>query len=255
MGKFQIDEAFRQEWALRVEHARSRPTMHVGNVHTAHHLPISSALGLMWRAKAFRNPGVSHVILSPTQFLIRCEAGPLIRPIQSLYTFGGGHTLGEPWRAEGQPYFERLNREDKAKGLTWSRHRCRRGWRYCFSGPTGPRLAEPSSLWPMAKRLTWGVKTNEGLWCETYEDQRPVAKPFLIPQTSKYGVFVMGDLDPALCTGLPYTQWEVTKLEEASGRKAVRGGLEGRGEIRAELRGEDFLQPEDFRLPGLAAWV
>ncbi|MCW3059657.1 MAG: hypothetical protein JWQ02_1478 [Capsulimonas sp.] len=259
MGKFQTDEEFRQDWARRVAQAQSRPMMYVGNPDHAHRLALSSVLRLVWLAKIFRNPSVTRIILSPNQFLIRCETGPLIRPVQSLFTWGGGYTLSEPWEEERQTYFERINREDEARGLPDWRYRSNHGWRYCFSGATGPRLFEPSNILWMSKHFAWGLKTDAGLWCETYEAQWPVSKPFLVPGESKYGIFAMGNLDPERCSGLPYDAEDVAQLTSASRIRVDRkyGPMRyyDMGEIRVELCEEDFLQPEDFRLPGLAAWV
>lgn len=89
--------------------------------------------------------------------------GPLIRPIQKMHSFGGDETLGEPWGTEEQADFERIVREDKAKGIEFLQQRHRRGWRYCFSGPTGPQLNAVGFLGPFARLLCWGLRTDKGL--------------------------------------------------------------------------------------------
>ncbi|MEO7717393.1 MAG: hypothetical protein ABIY70_14430 [Capsulimonas sp.] len=173
MGKFQTDEAFRQEWALRVEQARIAPNHSVWRADTVHREAIGHILRLVWKAKILRRLGVTDITLSPNQLLIRVEAGPLLRPIQSLFTWGGGHTLTETWDDERQAYFDQIDGEDKARGLPDTKYRSGRGWRFCFSGAVGPRLRPIVDTQWVSRRFTWGIKTDAGLWCETFEDRWP----------------------------------------------------------------------------------
>ena len=107
-------------------------------------------------------------------------------------------------------------------GLSFSQHRWRRGWRYCFSGSTGPRLAEPSYASPLARRLIWGLRTDHGLWCQGYDDGWPVNAPFLIDEPSSVGLFVFAHLDPRWFTGLPYDAEDVEQLWAAARRPVGR---------------------------------
>ncbi|MEO7717392.1 MAG: hypothetical protein ABIY70_14425 [Capsulimonas sp.] len=62
-----------------------------------------------------------------------------------------------------------------------------------------------------------------------------------------------------MCTGLPYDDADAAQLAMASGMRVDQNGWPMRyynlGEIAVELRERDFLQVEDFRLPGVAAWL
>jgi hypothetical protein len=140
-----------------------------------------------------------------------------------MFSFPGQQVMGDTWGQESKAYFSRLSAEDEARGLPWGRHRSRRGWRYCFSGPIGPRLDAVRWNAPLARRLIWGLRTDQGLWCQAYESGWPAGAPFLVDDLSPVGLFVLADLDPVSFTGLPYDAEDVEQLRAASFRKAEGG--------------------------------
>lgn len=250
------------KWAETLHHAQTRSQMFIGDPETAHRQVFSSLFRFVWQAKVFRQPGRVRIDLSPHQCVFRADVGPLIRPVQEMYSFPGGRVLGETWAEENRAYFERLNAEDEARGLTWSQQRSRRGWRYCFSGPIGPRLYHLTFTALLAHRFVWGLRINEGLWCQAYERGWPVGQPFLVCDPSPVGLIVIADLDPQWFTGLPYDAEDVAQLQTASHKKA---GLNQRwkpqpawstGEIMVNRHEQDTLVSEWSLSPeGVRAWL
>ncbi len=207
-------------WDEVRQHAERRPSMYIGEPATAHQWSIQSCLRLVWQAKVFRRPQSVTIDLSPTQYIVRAECGPLIRPIQQHFSFGSNETLGKSWPKEMQAYNVWGDAKNERKGNSVSGRRYY-DWRYCFSGPTGPRLNQPAYPSILARQLAWGLRTNSGLWCETYKDGKPVARPFCLEGPSSVGLMVAADLDPQWFTGLPFTEADVVYFTELSGRRFV----------------------------------
>lgn len=142
-------------WQEIRAHAQTRPAMYIGSQETGHKSTIRDALRLVWQARVFRQPQTVTVDLSPTQYVVRAECGPLIRSVQQIFTFGDGKTLSGPWQEQGKAYFSRVVQENEQRSLGFSQRQDRRGWRYCFSGPTGPRLASPTYPFILARSGAW----------------------------------------------------------------------------------------------------
>ena len=189
------NEVTKMNWHEAREHAKTRPTMYLGSQETGHKLAVQTLMRLVWQAKVFRQPQAVIIDLSPTQYIVRAECGPLIRPVQQIFSFGTGDTLGEHWQEEMKQHWQ----QQKTDIL-------RHDWRYCFSGPTGPRLAEPSYQFILAHFGAWGLRTNDGLWCESYREGIPAGRPFLLTEPSPIGLLSCAALDPEYFTGLPFTE-------------------------------------------------
>jgi len=232
-------------WQEIRAHAQTRPAMYIGSQEAGHKIAISDVLRLVWQAKAFRRPQSVTIDLSPSQYLIRAECGPLIRPIQQIFSFGTGNTLAHTWGGEAQAYFARIMREDAERGF--SQLRTRRGWRYCFSGPTGPRLASPTYPFILAHEALWGLRTDKGLWCEGYQEGVPVGRPFLLSKSSPIGLLSAATLDPQWFTGLPFTEEDANFFASLSHSRVVSHRMHGphpnytRGEIITRWHPKDDL--------------
>ena len=204
------DEAPRHTREEEREHAKSRPAMYIGTQKTAHKSAFYDVLRLVWQAKVFRRPQAVTIDLSPTQYVARAECGPLIRPVQQAFTFGTGDTLGEFWAEE-----RRVHRQQQQSGIL------RRDWRYCFSGPTGPGLDWPCHPFILARRGVWGLRTNAGLWCESYQDGVPIGKPFLLNNPSPIGLLSAAALDPEWFTGLPFIEEDARLIAQKSYSRVI----------------------------------
>ena len=213
------NKAPRYTWAEERQHAQKRPAMYIGDQATGHRIAIIQCLRLVWQAKVFRRPKLVTVDLSPTQYILRAECGPLIRPIQQNFRFGIGETLGQPWRSDSRAYFEKLAREEKERGKDYPWKRWNSGWQYCFSGPTGPRLDAPTFPSIFANLLVWGLRRNDGMWFEGWANGIPVDKPFFIEQPSPFGLLVAAHLDAEWFTGLPFTAEDAQWFRDLSHRR------------------------------------
>ena len=236
-------------------HVHQRPSMYIGDSETAHLGAIDEVTRLMWMARVCWRPGRCRITLSPSQYLIVGEAGPLVRSIQKMLTFGGQRVLAEKWREESRAYFQpmwKMGRDGGRKlGKGWQNRR----WRYTFTGPIGPRLDCPGCHDLLARRFMWGIGTDAGMWCEAYEDGWPVGQPFLVDLPSGTGVFAAGELSAEWFPGLPFDQGDVDRLRALSQQrvKVKWSNIKSftNGEIVVEWRDEDFMTAETFAPDGL----
>lgn len=212
------DEEWRQKWAEMLQHARTRPRMYIGDEATAHSHIFYDALRLIWQAKLFRRPHQVRVDISPHQCAVRCDTGPLIRPVQRMLSFPGGRVLGDDWEDESRAAISRFHAEQETLGVSFDDKKYKRSWRYSFYGPTGPRLGWVAHGMVLAHSLTWGLRTDSGLWCQSFEDGWPAGAPFLVEGPSPVGLFVLADLDPQWWTGLPFDADDVAQLRASSHR-------------------------------------
>lgn len=196
------------DWHEEREHAEKRPSMYMGSQEYGHKMDVNTIFRLIWQAKVFRRPQSVRVDLSPTQYIVRAECGPLIRPVQQILSFGTGDTLGENWQRE-----MRLHRQQQKTDIL------RHDWRYCFSGPTGPRLAAPSYHFILARCGVWGLRTDAGLWCEAFQEGIPIGKPFLLTEPSPTRLFAAAALDPEWFTGLPFTKEDAQWMRDLSHKR------------------------------------
>jgi hypothetical protein len=80
--------------------AKIRPAMYLGPQGCEHLCAIQDALGLVWIAKIFRQAQQATVFLSPHQFVIRCETGPILRSIRKILSWQGKEILTSDWSEE-----------------------------------------------------------------------------------------------------------------------------------------------------------
>lgn len=206
---------WRENWEHRVENARSRPAMFIGNLATAHRSAVSDALALVRKAKAFRAPKTTEVYLSPTKYVIRAEAGPLLPAIEYLHTWYGKHYLAEGWHEA----LERLRQE--RFGRLFDEQPDFVGWKKYFAGASGPTLESPLHPAVLACRFASLYKTSAGFWGQIFENGRPLQDPFLLVQPSEVGLLVLAQLDPHWFQGLPFTADDVQKLSRNTGIAAL----------------------------------
>ena len=243
--------------AAVLEHARQRPAMYVGDPETAHLGAIADVSRLMWMARIFHLPGRCRVILSPTQYVVIGEAGPLVGAIEKTLTFGGGRILSEPWRAELAAYFQQIWESGRDGGRAVSDVWHNKRWRYTFTGPIGPRLDCPGQHDLLATRFLWGIRASDGLWCEGYKDGWPVGRPFVVDAEPSVAIVAAGELSSEWFPGLPFDQEDVDVLRAQSGKRVrlkwsnIRSFTNG--EFVVEWRDEDLLGAGLFTEDGVGA--
>ena len=205
------DDEWRAQRAATLSLARARVEMFIGPPATAHLHCVISPIELAWKGVLFTDPRAAIIDLSPYQYVVRIVSGPLLNEIQDVFQWGGGRTLDESWHADSTVYFDRIDREDKPLPFDERRSRSTR-WRYCLSGPLGPRLNQPTGPSVLARQLYWGVRTDAGLWCEGYDGGWPIGKPELHSAECEIGMIAAGYLTPEYFTGLPFTKDDVHNL-------------------------------------------
>lgn len=246
------------KWQFLLEHAKTRPAMWIGSQEHGHQTAITDVLRLVWQAKVFTKPKCVTVDLSPNQYVVRCETGPLIKPVQEIFSFGVGHILEEKWSDESRTYFAHINREDGERNLQFEDCRWRRGWRYCFAGPTGPRLSAATNVSVLAHRFIWGLRTNSGLWCQSFREGWPVSKSFLLPEPSPVGIFAAAYLNRDYFTGLPFNAKDVERFLCAAGTQHLNSRpkwtMPGNITLCWHER-EDLLNDKDLQPENTAQWL
>jgi hypothetical protein len=200
------NEAWHEQRATWLETARRRPAMFIGATETAHRLAVREPLRLVWEAKAFRKPTSAFVLLSPTQYVVRCYTGPLVRPIQQMFSWGDKPVLDEGW----QETHDRIVDERTYRILNDLPRL--RGWRDRFGSATGPRLSSPMfPLW-LAQRFAIGYRVDIGMWCQTFENGWPQSEPRLLTVPSPVGLLAAAQLDAQWFPGLPFNEKDVALL-------------------------------------------
>jgi hypothetical protein len=225
------------EWHTRLEMAKKYPALFTGSETGGHRNAVNGPLRLVWEAKAFRDPRKTTLHLSPTQYIVQCNTGPLLHPIQKMYKFGRKRMLWDEWHEV----------DNKLHDEMWGRlveNRPRlRGWRRSFTSCCGVRLWHPMTPVGLAHRFAIAYNTDEGFWCQSFEEGWPTGDPFLIAKTSPTGLFVAGALNPEWFTGLPFTA-EDTEIWSAQPYLSIEWHPVD------DLVGSECLRPE-----GLNQWL
>jgi len=228
-----------QDWETEVERAKDRPAMYIGEQKTAHLTAISSCLSLVRKANAFENFRSATVHLSPRQYTVLCESGPLLTAIEELFSWEDKSVLTEDWSSVSA----QLREERRTATLeTEADHRLPE-WKRYFGGASGPTLEGPIDPAPLAKRLVVAYRVSSGYWCQGFRHGRPESVPFRIQTSSPVGLFVAAELDSVWFTGLPYTESNVQKLMSLP-------------EVTAEWHPQDDLLPDNVSPEELlASWL
>lgn len=200
------EEMWREQWAKHLEAARLRPAMFISEVATAHRFAVREPLRLVWVAQAFRKPVSATVLLSPTQYVVRCYTGPLVRPIQSMFSFADKPILDEGWHEH------RKGIQDEYVHRIMNDLPRLRGWRKRFGCSTGPSLNSPMYPLVLARRFAIGYHVDQGMWCQTFDKGWPQSEPRLLTDPSSVGLLAAAELDAEWFTGLPYGEKEVAGL-------------------------------------------
>lgn len=189
-----------QEWRENIKAAKLRPAMFVGGTATAHKYALSEPLRLVWEAKAFRRPQSASILLSPHQYVLRCFTGPLVRPIQKMFSWEGKRILPEGWFEAMRPLSDAW-----VDSILQDLPRLR-GWRKSFGCSTGPRLDSPMYAFLLARRFIIGYRVDDGMWCQTFESGWPQTVPFLVKEPSPVGLLVAAELEKEWFQDLPFSE-------------------------------------------------
>ncbi len=230
-------QAWREQRAASLEMAKQHPAMFITEPTKAHRFAVREPLRLVWGAKAFRRPVSAFILLSPTQYVVRCYTGPLVRPIQQMFPWGNTPVLDDGW---GEPGNRIVNERTYRILNDLSRLR---GWRDHFGSSTGPRLNSPMAPVWLAQRFAIGYCVDTGIWCQTFEKGWPQSEPHLLTDPSSVGLLVAAKLDAEWFTGLPFGEKEVAVLAAMP-------------HVTVEWHGTDDLLPDGpLSTESVRAWI
>jgi hypothetical protein len=205
-------------WAVALSHARKRPDMYQGDMVTGHlTMGIRAPLQLAWEMHGLLDPQRAAVVVSPHQYHVRCNSGPLHPELEELIEWGQCDVL----LSEFTQSMRRLREIDRE----WARR---------FHGSTHFWAAFDSMLY-LAPRGAMAVRTRAGLWCQIYEQGWPRTPPFLVKDIGcSTGLMITAALSQEWCSGLPYTLEAVERVIPTAARPFVQ----------VEWRPEDDVLPE-----------
>ena len=207
------------------EFAEQRPQMVLGGEPShAHRMTVSQAIRLSRQSYAFKNPKSVSVTLSPRQYIVRSCSRPLKDEVAGHFTWSKSGRFFDTWDNQAIVK-ERDRRIKQGKGRG-------RSWINALGSPVGPNLTSPLTSLVLATRYFFGIKTKEGIWCQSFHENVPVSDPVLILKRSKFGFVVAAELDANWFTGLPFTEKDVETLSRTPG-------------IAVEWRNQDDLLDKD----------
>ena len=186
------------------ELARQRPEMFLGIPERAHYWPLKSALHLIWVAPLLRQTKRVTVVVSPNQYLILAESGPLLPPIQKCLTCENKYLLTEGW---DEAILQRPPTTEKNR---------KRHWSYAWTGPTGPRFQGMLAPSLFSHHFFFGVRFESQFWGQLLKDSYPTATPSPLEVEPSLGLVISAHLDSAWFTGLPFRSEEAQTLRNYS---------------------------------------
>jgi hypothetical protein len=182
-----------QSWVETRRLAEIRPAMFVGA--RALGVPIAGTLKAVWQLKALSRPSRALLRVSPHQYHLRIEAGPLAGPVQRLIAW------------------EKCDNLDWEIGLAHTRivrSMAPEAHQYVTSTMSFHDFTAPFIL---ADRSALAIRADAGLWCQTYEGGWPKTPPFLLTDAApSLGLMVAAALSPHWYPDLPYTREAVERV-------------------------------------------
>jgi|GEM_PF-4742891 hypothetical protein len=196
-----IYEKWRMEWQRQLDDCRARPGMVIGTQRNAPEALVHEVIRLTRVDDLFESVGQITLDVSPHQYVIRCDTGPLSAEIEKR--FKPNADSFEICRD-----FMDANRKIRSEYDSKPDRNLIRptSWLQAFGGYYGPRLYESAMSSPLSKRLILAYKASEGYWCQGYSDGWPDGGPFVLKESSPVGLLVAAELYPAWCPGLPFNR-------------------------------------------------
>lgn len=127
--------------------------------------------------RVFEHSRSLSIACSPTQYVIRLAAGPLLKKIEHL----------ADWNTDRMLIDILIN--------------------------TMPLRAFQIGFWPvlLAERFFVGITSEAGFRCQTYRDGWPTTEVLLLRERSSYSFIIAGQLTSKWFPGLPFTEEDVQK--------------------------------------------
>jgi hypothetical protein len=178
--------------------------------------PIAGTFNAIWKLKSFSTPSQAFLVVSPYQYHLRVEAGPLVAPLQRLIDWEHCDNLD---RAIGAAHKEIVTfRAPEADQFVTSRD----------------SFVDFVAALFLADRSVLAIRTDAGHWCQSYEHGWPKMPPFLLKDAApSVGLMVAASLSPRWFPDLPFT---LEAVEQAIPEIA-------RPHVTVEWHAEDDLVP------------
>jgi hypothetical protein len=173
-------------WVAMRRMAELRPSMWTGG--DALGAPIAGTLEAVWRVKSLRKPSSARLRVSPLQYHLRIEAGPLADPIQKAIEW------------------ETCDHLDRTIVLA------SRQLSLAYYHRSTVSFVDFTAALILADRGVLAIRTDAGLWCQSYEHGWPKMPPFLLKNAApSVGLMVAASLSPRWFPDLPYSLEAVEK--------------------------------------------
>jgi hypothetical protein len=180
-------------WRSMLKGARTKPSMFVGSIESAHLRPLHKLVQAVFSFGALQEPMSLTIRVSPTQYHAVGRSGPLTKTLETYMDPNGDVLYDEVSHAGSRlrSYFEKQNPEE---------------WRRRYQGPTfHSHEGMYADAFYLAARGALAVRTSSGLWCQTYRHGWPCTEPFVVEDRPAIGLLVAAALSPEWFTGLPFT--------------------------------------------------
>jgi hypothetical protein len=192
-------------WGDMLANARLRPGIYVGAPLDAHLEALRGALDFVVVARPFRQPLSVQLVCSPTQYLVRCSAGLLLKRIERSVNWNSDRMLAD---LLGDPYFYRTGGS-------------------CTLQATHPL--------PLAERFFVGIASKSGFRHQTYREGWPTTDVLFLERNSPFSFVIAGQLTSQWFTGLPFTLPDVEAI--IAEYPSVH--------VTCEMRSSDDILPEN----------
>jgi len=164
-------------WGEVLTGARERPDSYIGPPSEDHFLALQAPLRYLNDVRAFERSCSLYIVCSPTQYVLRFAAGPLLKRIEDL----------ADWNTDRMLIDILLN------SMTMR--------------------AFQIGFWTveLAERFFVGITSSAGFRCQTYREGWPTTDVLLLQESSPYSFIIAGQLTSEWFTGLPFTAEDVQK--------------------------------------------
>jgi hypothetical protein len=235
VSEIQGEEQWRADWQSMLESAKQRPAMYIGGLQSAHYTALFQPLNLCLRAQAFESLKNISVHLSPTQYVVIANCGPLVCEIEEMFQWReDAHDIADGWHDKMREISHKCAADFLKNGVRAD------GWLGEFSSSTGTGLDGPIIPGILAYRLVVSYRVSHGYWCQGYTNGWPTPRPFVFEKKSSVGLVAAASLDPEWFTGLPFVRDRAHEILAKSG-VAIKWH-DADDMIPSELSTEELLQ-------------
>ena len=164
-------------WGEALKSARERPCFYIGPPSEAHFQALKAPIIYLNDIRAFEHSCSLYIVCSPTQYVLRFAAGPLLKRIEHSADWNTDRMLIDILR-NAMPM--------RAFGIGFN----------------------PVYL---AERFFVGITSEAGFRCQPYREGWPITDVLLLQERSPYSFIIAGQLTSEWFTGLPFTEEDVQK--------------------------------------------